>query len=60
MEENNNNKKYPFEGNKWLKKNKYGKLEDIEDQCQNKTCTCSENECKYNDALWEEHYIACI
>ena len=26
MEEENINKKYPFEGNKWLKKNKFGQL----------------------------------
>ena len=57
MEEKNIDKKYPFEGNKWLKKNKYGKLEDIEEQCNNETCNCSGNNCLFEELLWEEHYM---
>jgi hypothetical protein len=44
-------------GKMWYPKNKFGVEELLDDQCQNKTCTCSENECKYDNALWEEHYM---
>ena len=44
-------------GKMWYPKNKFGVEELLDDQCQNKTCTCSGNECKYDDALWEEHYM---
>ena len=57
MEENTVNKKYPFDGNKWYKKNKYGTLEDLGDQCENETCNCIKTHCLFEQYLWEEHYM---
>ena len=57
MEENNKNKKYPNEGDKWLKKNMFGRLEPVDEQCDNETCNCAFDECLYEEYLWEEYYM---
>ena len=43
-------------GKIWYAKNKYGVEELLDEQCGNK-CTCSENQCQYDDVLWEMHYM---
>ena len=48
------NKKDDFtrEEDKWLTKNKFGRLEPLDEQCKGETCACAADEC-----LMDEHFF---
>jgi len=38
----------------WLTRNRFGVPEPIDEQCENKTCTCAIDRCAYDDAFFKE------
>ena len=41
----------------WLTRNKFGVPEPIDEQCENKTCTCAIDRCAFDDVFFFE--VAC-
>ena len=46
----------PREEDKWLTKNRFGRLEPLDEQCGGETCECASDQCLLDDYMWEELY----